>query len=137
MSISSIRNSLRQNKHFRTEYDRPEELAFAVAQEVYQARLTAGLSQKELARRLGTKQSSVARLESGNRLPSLSFLERIAKALKIELTPPKLRSEAVGSSPAGSANSTRQFPVPVTEVLSGLDQSMVINASAVSVNEEF
>lgn len=45
------------------------------------ARLYKGLSQEELARLVKTKQPSIARLESGKELPSVSFLDRIAKAL--------------------------------------------------------
>lgn len=45
------------------------------------ARLYKGLSQEELAKLVKTKQPSIARLESGKELPSVSFLDRIAKAL--------------------------------------------------------
>jgi len=44
------------------------------------ARLRAGLSQTELATRMGTSQSAVARLESGQSLPSTKTLLRYAKA---------------------------------------------------------
>ncbi|MFY9462616.1 MAG: helix-turn-helix transcriptional regulator [Candidatus Sungiibacteriota bacterium] len=44
-------------------------------------RIHKGLSQKELAKLVKTKQPSIARLESGKELPSVSFLDRIAKAL--------------------------------------------------------
>ncbi len=44
-------------------------------------------SQKELAERVSTQQSSIARLESGKMQPRLSFLRRIVKALdgKLEI----------------------------------------------------
>ena len=46
-----------------------------------------GLTQAELATMIGTRQPSIARLENGSSVPSLSFLERIANALdaRIEL----------------------------------------------------
>jgi transcriptional regulator with XRE-family HTH domain len=44
------------------------------------ARLRAGLSQAELAARMGTSQSTIARLESGQTLPSTKTLLRCAEA---------------------------------------------------------
>jgi ribosome-binding protein aMBF1 (putative translation factor) len=54
---------------------------------VANARQTMKLSQQELAKRIGTTQSVIARLENGNqgRMPSLSLLSRIAAALKLNL----------------------------------------------------
>jgi len=49
------------------------------------ARLSKGLTQEELARALNTKQASIARLESGNSLPSLSMVKKVAEALDAEL----------------------------------------------------
>jgi len=40
-----------------------------------------GLSQKELAKKIGTKQSAISRLESGSYNPSLAFLRKVTKAL--------------------------------------------------------
>ena len=39
------------------------------------------MSQKQLAEKIGTKQSAIARLEGGNTNPSVAFLEKISKAL--------------------------------------------------------
>ncbi|HVC24438.1 MAG TPA: helix-turn-helix transcriptional regulator [Acidimicrobiales bacterium] len=44
-----------------------------------------GLSQRELAERLGTTQSAVARIGAGNVSPSLPTLDKIAEALEVEL----------------------------------------------------
>ena len=53
------------------------------------ARLAAGLTQAELAARLGTTQSAVARLESGTIMPTVETLCRLADVLGIqfEITP--------------------------------------------------
>lgn len=55
------------------------------------ARIEKGLTQKELADKIGTKQSVISRFESGRANPSLAFLQRLAKALdaslEITLTP--------------------------------------------------
>lgn len=50
-------------------------------------RILRGLTQAQLAAMVGTRQPSIARLENGSSVPSLSFLQRIADALdaKIEV----------------------------------------------------
>ena len=54
---------------------------FAIAHEMIAARARAGLSQAEVAQRMGTTQSVVARLESGRRPPSLRTVQRYAQAV--------------------------------------------------------
>ena len=44
-------------------------------------RRAAGLTQAELAERIGTKQSSISKIESGKVVPTLPVLDRIARAL--------------------------------------------------------
>ena len=63
------------------------EAEFAISAELIRARLRAGLSQAELAERMGTSQSAIARLESGRTLPSAKTLIRFAEATgsKVEL----------------------------------------------------
>jgi transcriptional regulator with XRE-family HTH domain len=51
-----------------------------------EARLRAGLTQKELARRAGTSQSAIARWESGAVQPSLERLRELIRACGLELT---------------------------------------------------
>ncbi|KYC37859.1 transcriptional regulator [Scytonema hofmannii PCC 7110] len=63
-----------------------------VAQLIYEARIKAGLTQKQLAELVGTKQSAIARLEDGDyEGHSLSMLQKIAGALNqrvvIQLAP--------------------------------------------------
>lgn len=48
-----------------------------------------GLTQKQLASLLGTKQSAIARLESGAQIPSLPYLCKIAEVFGTYLIPPK------------------------------------------------
>ena len=50
--------------------------------QVARLRLLRGLTQKQLARLVGTRQPSIARLESGREQPRLSFLRRVVKALR-------------------------------------------------------
>jgi len=56
-----------------------------LASQLVAARLDAGLSQTEVAARMGTSQSAVARLESGDADIRLSTLERYATALGRQL----------------------------------------------------
>ena len=55
--------------------------------QIARLRILRGLTQTELAERAGTKQPSIARLENGSYLPSISFLNRVANALdaKVEI----------------------------------------------------
>ena len=71
---------------FRKEYDALEP-EFAVARQLIEARTRAGLTQQELADRMGTTQPVIARLESGRQKPTTKTLERFAKATgsKVEI----------------------------------------------------
>ena len=53
---------------------------FDLARAVIDARVKAGLTQEQLARRMDTTQSVIARLESGRTRPSTQTLERLAVA---------------------------------------------------------
>jgi len=53
---------------------------------VIAARKAQGLSQAELAARIGTRQSNISRLERGDSNPSLAFLKRVAQGLGKELS---------------------------------------------------
>ena len=75
---------LKSNSEFRKEYN-SYDLAFEIGQMILEARSIKGITQKRLAEMIDTKQSGIARAESGNYLPSLSFLDKIAKALKTHL----------------------------------------------------
>jgi transcriptional regulator with XRE-family HTH domain len=79
-----------------TAINRPDsDLARAAAEEearisqfrelVFRLRTEAGLTQAELARRMGTTQSAIARIEGGGARPSLDTLERLAVAVGKEL----------------------------------------------------
>jgi ribosome-binding protein aMBF1 (putative translation factor) len=67
----------------REEHDRAyaaATLAGQLAELVYTLRTRAGLTQTELARRMRTTQSSIARIESGGSLLTLDMLSRLAHA---------------------------------------------------------
>lgn len=79
---------LKDDPAYAAEY-RAMEPEFAVAAELIRARTAAGMTQEQVAERMGTKQTVVARLESGRAKPSTRTLERYAEAtgrrLKISL----------------------------------------------------
>ena len=79
----------------KAEYDRLGE-EFTLLDEFLKARTTAGITQAEVAKRIGTTQSAVARLESGRgkHSPSLATLQKYAHALgcRLEL---RLINEAI------------------------------------------
>lgn len=56
-----------------------------IGEQVRQLRMAAGLTQLELARRSGSTQPAIARLELGLRLPTLRTLEKLACALGRDL----------------------------------------------------
>ncbi len=58
---------------------------YEVVQRVIRQRTLRKMSQKELARRVGTQQSAISRLESGSANPSLLFLHKVATALGTKL----------------------------------------------------
>jgi ribosome-binding protein aMBF1 (putative translation factor) len=64
---------------YRKAYENLEE-EFRLASALIEARARAGLTQEELAQRMKTKQTVIARLESGRTRPSTRTLERIAEA---------------------------------------------------------
>lgn len=52
---------------------------------VHRLRREAGLTQAELAQRMGTTQSAIARMEGGGTRPTLETLEKLAAAIGAEL----------------------------------------------------
>jgi ribosome-binding protein aMBF1 (putative translation factor) len=60
-------------------------LRFDLAQLVYDLRTGAGLTQRQLADRMGTTQSVISRLEQAGRLPTLELLARVATATGSDL----------------------------------------------------
>lgn len=58
---------------------------FEIAKALIEARINRGFTQKELAKRLRTKQSVISRVENAKTSPSLSFLKRLAKVLGVPL----------------------------------------------------
>ena len=75
---------LLQDKEIKAEYEalRPQ---YELIAQVITARTKQGITQKELAKRAGTKQSNISRFEGGNYNPSLEFMQKLAQGLGKEL----------------------------------------------------
>ncbi len=69
---------------FRAEYDALEE-EYSIAAGLIRARARAGLTQAEVAKRMGTTQSAVARLEGGRPMPKIETLRRYAEAVGCQI----------------------------------------------------
>lgn len=84
LDFETWRKESLKDPEIKAEYDKlqPE---FAVIQAVIDARMNKGVTQKTLAKRIGTKQSVISRLETGRANPSISFLKKLAQALGTRL----------------------------------------------------
>jgi len=83
-SFTNFKKEILKNPKIKAEYNRlgPE---YDIIEAIIRQRIKKGLTQKQLAKKIGTKQSSLSRLESGNYNPSLSFLKKVATALDSDL----------------------------------------------------
>ncbi|MGF7213420.1 DNA-binding XRE family transcriptional regulator [Skermanella aerolata] len=77
--VESLVDQWRKDPEFVKAYDALEE-EFSLASALIEARARANLTQEEVAQRMGTTQTAVARLEGARSMPSTRTLERYAKA---------------------------------------------------------
>lgn len=78
--IQDTVEKLKDNPSYVAAYDALD-AEFTLARDLIKARLACGLTQAELAERMKTSQSAIARLESGKAKPSLRSIERFAEAV--------------------------------------------------------
>ncbi len=79
--LQTIKRKMLADREVRAAYDALAD-EFDLARELIAARVRAGLTQAEVAARMGTTQSVVARLESGAQMPSVNTLLKFAKATR-------------------------------------------------------
>ena len=84
MNWKEHKKRLLRDPEFREEYEALEP-EYKLASALIRLRLAKGLTQEQLAKLLNTKQESIARLESGGSLPSLSTIKKVADALDAQL----------------------------------------------------
>jgi transcriptional regulator with XRE-family HTH domain len=99
--VGKLKKRWMKEPGFKEGYDALGE-EFDLASMLIAARAKAKLSQEELAERMGTSQSTIARLESGAAKPSLSTLERFAQAtgtrVRVSLVPAAPRKRKPGKA---------------------------------------
>jgi len=90
---------LRDRPATRREYERLEPV-YRLISDLIRLRRERGVTQGELARRVGTHQPAIARLEAGRTLPSFDFVLRLARALDADL---RLRVQPRARAHVGAA----------------------------------
>jgi ribosome-binding protein aMBF1 (putative translation factor) len=93
--VNDLHEKWMKDEGYRKAYEQLEP-EFALARAVIHARVTAGLTQEQLAQRMNTTQSVIARLESGRTRPSTQTLERLATATGTRL---QITFEPAGARP--------------------------------------
>lgn len=83
-SADQLHKKWMKNPEYRYEYEKLEP-EFEIARQIIDARIKKKISQEELARKMGTGQAVVSRLETASASPSLSLLKRLAEALNLKL----------------------------------------------------
>lgn len=78
-----LKESLKDPK-LKEAYDKLEP-EFAAIQAIIDARVKRGMTQKELAEKMGTTQSAISRLEGGSVSPTIDFLSKLADATDTRL----------------------------------------------------
>jgi len=82
--FGKLKADLMKDPEFRREYEALEP-EFQIARQMIGARIKKKISQEELAKKVGTGQAVISRLEGMNASPSLSLLKRVARALDIKI----------------------------------------------------
>ena len=94
-SVRTLHRKWMKDVSYRKAY-KALEREFDLARAVFEARSRAGLTQLQLAKRMSTTQSVIARLESGRIRPSTQTLERLAVATGTRL---RISFEPEGARP--------------------------------------
>lgn len=84
MDFQTHKQQLLKNPAFKKAYEESE-LEYQIARALIKARIEKGLTQKQLADKLQTRQSVISRVENAKTVPSLSFLKRLAEVLNASL----------------------------------------------------
>ena len=81
-----LKNELFESEEVKEEYEKLN-VMYEIKKQIIRYRIENNLTQKELADRIGTKQSAISRLENDDYNPSVEFLNKIAHALgkKLEI----------------------------------------------------
>lgn len=80
VSFKDIKADLMMNDDVRFEYERLRP-RYEIISQIIAARKEQGMTQAELAKKVGTQKSNISRLESGNYNPSLDMIIKVANCL--------------------------------------------------------
>lgn len=80
-----LHRRLMKKPGFKKAYD-DLELEFAIIEALIRARSKRGMTQEKLAKKIGTKQSAIARFEAGRANPTLAFVQKLSDALDLKIT---------------------------------------------------
>jgi predicted transcriptional regulator len=83
-SYTTLKSELLSDPEVKAEYVRLEP-EYKLIEQIIRKRIQKSLTQSQLAKLAGTKQSAISRLESGSYNPSLNFLQKISRALNSQL----------------------------------------------------
>jgi DNA-binding XRE family transcriptional regulator len=83
--LQKLKQQALQNPAVRREYDALSS-EFQLIDKLLQMRTAAGLTQDQVARRMGTQKSNICRLEKGNANPSWNTLQKYADACGFKIT---------------------------------------------------
>jgi DNA-binding XRE family transcriptional regulator len=81
---SEVEERLLQDPEVRAAWEELEP-EYEIARQLIRARIEAGMTQKQLAEKIGTRQSAISRLESGAQNVSIGMLRKVARGLNKEL----------------------------------------------------
>ncbi|MEK7390580.1 MAG: helix-turn-helix transcriptional regulator [Patescibacteria group bacterium] len=84
-TFAEIKKEWLKDPKVKKEYDNLR-LEYALVGAIIEKRVKKGLTQKDLAQKIGTKQSSIARFESGGYNPTLLFVKKLADALGVTIS---------------------------------------------------
>ncbi|MCL5019818.1 MAG: helix-turn-helix transcriptional regulator [Patescibacteria group bacterium] len=137
MDFRKVQELLLKNDQYAEAFDEMS-VSFHIAKIVIQARAQRNLTQKELAVLVDTGQSSIARLESGEGLPSLSFLQKVAKALHMAILPPLFIPEEEIKYWASSSSDVAQLKMKIVEIREALasNPKKTFDMSTISGNSQ-
>lgn len=83
-NFNELKKELLANQEVAIEYEKLSP-RYRIISELIAARLKKGITQRQLADKIGTKQSAIARLEAGNVNPSIGFLNKAASVMGYKL----------------------------------------------------
>jgi transcriptional regulator with XRE-family HTH domain len=92
MRYSKIKEKqLKNKKYINALIKQNEDVIYRVGRMLVEARILKGITQEDLASKLNTHQSAIARIESGKYNVSLGLLNKIAKELNTKLISPRFK----------------------------------------------